>query len=82
MVLRHLWFVDVGLWSGRSDSDVSGSVYLQHHLAVVHVRLPEPQLQQLHIPNLSECTVKEKQNQKTDKPLLLHDIYANGKQVW
>lgn len=65
MVLRHL----------SNDQDavtiVSDSVYLQHHLAVVHVRLPEPQLQQLHIPNLSECTVKEKQNQNTVKPLLL-----------
>lgn len=29
-------------------------VYLQHHLAVVHVRLSEAELQQLHVADLPE----------------------------
>lgn len=42
---------------GYNDSNVvSDSVYLQHNLAVMHVRLPEPQLQQLHVPNLPANT--------------------------
>lgn len=32
------------------------SEYLQHDLTVMHVRLAEPQLQQLHVTNLPETT--------------------------
>lgn len=37
---------------GSVTQTLSDGVYLQHDFAVMHVRLPEPQLQQLHVTNL------------------------------
>lgn len=60
----HVWelivLVRVMLHTELFKGDYSYSVYLQHDLAVMHVRLPKPELQQLHITNFPANTKENK----------------------